>query len=463
MGDSDRYRSRSFWLDTLGDPYEPRPALPGDITADVAIVGAGYTGLWTAYYLTEADPWLRVVILEAEIAGFGASGRNGGWCSASLPTSLDALAARDGRDAALALHRALVDSVDEVGRVADKEDIDCHYAKGGTLTLATAPPHVDRVRAELDSARAFGLGDDEVRWLGPSEARDVLAVEGLRGALWSRHCAALHPARLVRGLAEVVDEERGVRIYEGTPALEIGPKTVRTDRGTVRADVVVRATEGFTAGLAGQHRRLAPLYSLMIATEPLPLSFWESVGWRERQTVTDGRRLIVYAQRTADDRIAMGGRGAPYHFGSAVRPQFDRDERVFTSIRRALAGWFPGLADVAVTHQWGGPLGVPRDWYASVGFERETGLAWGGGYVGDGVAASNLAGRTLADLITGTDSRFVRLPWVNHHSRSWEPEPLRWLGINGGLRLTASSDAAEARTGRPSRVRPWLRTKLMGR
>ena len=147
MGDSDRYRSRSFWLDTLGDPYEPRPALPGDITADVAIVGAGYTGLWTAYYLTEADPWLRVVILEAEIAGFGASGRNGGWCSASLPTSLEALAARDGRDAALALHRALVDSVDEVGRVADKEDIDCHYAKGGTLTLATAPPHVDRVRA----------------------------------------------------------------------------------------------------------------------------------------------------------------------------------------------------------------------------------------------------------------------------------------------------------------------------
>ena len=463
MGDSERYRSRSFWLDTLGDPYEPRPALPGDTTADVAIVGAGYTGLWTAYYLTEADPWLRVVILESEIAGFGASGRNGGWCSASLPTSLEALAARHGRDGALALHRALVDSVDEVGRVADKEDIDCHYAKGGTLTLATAPPHVDRIRAELDAARGFGLGDDEVRWLGPSEARDVLAVEGLRGALWSRDCAALHPARLVRGLAEVVDEERSVRIYERTPVLEIGPKVVRTDRGTVRAGVVVRATEGFTAGIAGQHRRLAPLYSLMIATEPLPRSFWDAVGWRERQTVTDGRRLIVYAQRTADGRIAVGGRGAPYHYGSAVRPQFERDERVFASIRRALAGWFPTLADVTITHQWGGPIGVPRDWYASVGFDRETGLAWGGGYVGDGVAASNLAGRTLADLITGTDSRFVRLPWANHQSRSWEPEPFRWLGINGGLRLTASADAAEARTGRPSRVRPWLRTKLMGR
>jgi glycine/D-amino acid oxidase-like deaminating enzyme len=201
----------------------------------------------------------------------------------------------------------------------------------------------------------------------------------------------------------------------------------------------------------------------MVATAPLPRSFWEHVGWSERQTVTDGRRLIVYAQRTADGRIAMGGRGAPYHFGSAVRPSFDRDERVFDSIRTALAGWFPNLVDVPITHRWGGPIGVSRDWYASVGYEPESGLAWAGGYVGDGVAAANLAGRTLADLITKAESPLVHLPWVDHRSPNWPPEPLRWLGINTGLHLTATADAAEARTGRAARLRPWVQSKILGR
>jgi|SoiMethySBSTD1v2_1073268.scaffolds.fasta_scaffold297649_1 glycine/D-amino acid oxidase-like deaminating enzyme len=463
MADGAFYRSRSFWLETLGDPCAPRPGLTGDLQADVAIVGAGYTGLWTAYYLTELDPWLRVVVLEAEIAGFGASGRNGGWCSASLPTSLAKLAARHGRDDALALHHAMVDTVDEIGRVSDKEDIDCHFAKGGTLTLSTAPPQTDRIRAEIATEHDLGLTDADVRWLGPSEAHDVIAVEGLRGAAFSPHCAAVHPARLVRGLAEVVEEERNVKIFEQTPVLEIGPKVVRTVAGTVRAPVVVRATEGFTATIAGQRRTMAPLYSLMVATAPLPRHFWDAARWTERQTVTDGRHLIVYAQRTADGRIAMGGRGAPYHFASGVQPEFDRDDRVFASITKALGGWFPSLAGVEITHRWGGPLGVPRDWSASVGYDRESGLAWGGGYVGDGVAASNLAGRTLAHLVTGTDSPLVRLPWVDHRSRQWEPEPLRWFGINGGLRLTAAADAAEARSGRPARVLPWLRTRIMGR
>jgi glycine/D-amino acid oxidase-like deaminating enzyme len=463
MADAAFYRSRSFWLDTLGDPCEPRPGLSGDLQADVAIVGAGYTGLWTAYYLSEIDPWLRIVVLDAEIAGFGASGRNGGWCSASLPSSLAKLAARHGRDGALALHRAMVDTVDEVGRVADKEDIDCHFAKGGTFTLSTAPPQTDRIRAEIAAEHDLGLTDADVRWLGPSEAHDLIAVEGLRGAAFSPHCAAVHPARLVRGLAEVVEEERNVKILERTPVVEIGPKVVRTDAGTVRAPVVVRATEGFTATIAGQRRTLAPLYSLMVATAPLPLSFWAAAGWAERQTVTDGRHLIIYAQRTADGRIAIGGRGAPYHFASGVQPAYDRDDRVFASIAKALAGWFPSLADVEITHRWGGPLGVPRDWSASVGFDPASGLAWAGGYVGDGVAAANLAGRTLAHLVTGTDSPLVRLPWVGQRSRAWEPEPLRWLGINSGLRLTAAADAAEARSGRPTRVLPWLRTRLMGR
>jgi glycine/D-amino acid oxidase-like deaminating enzyme len=230
----------------------------------------------------------------------------------------------------------------------------------------------------------------------------------------------------------------------------------------VKADVVVRATEGYTTGLPHHRRALAPLYSLMIATEPLPASFWDAVGWAGRETFADGRHLIIYGQRTADDRIAFGGRGAPYHFGSRVRDGFDRDPATFAELRQVLESLFPALAGVTITHEWGGPLGVPRDWYTSVGFDRTTGLAWGGGYVGDGVGTSNLAGRTLADLVLGLDTELTALPWVGHRSRDWEPEPLRWLGINLGLWLTAGLDRAEARTGKRSRWREQVLHRVLG-
>jgi glycine/D-amino acid oxidase-like deaminating enzyme len=216
----------------------------------------------------------------------------------------------------------------------------------------------------------------------------------------------------------------------------------------VRADIVVRATEGYTPELAGVTRRLIPIYSFIIATDPLPPSFWADVGWRNRETISDGRHLIIYAQRTADDRIAFGGRGAPYHFGSRTSSGFDRDPAVFDELERVLHELFPGTRDVRITHRWGGPLGVPRDWYPSVGINRATGLAWAGGYVGDGVTATNLAGRTLADLILQRETPRTELAWVDHHSRDWEPEPLRWLGVNAGLRLSAAADRRESRAGR---------------
>jgi glycine/D-amino acid oxidase-like deaminating enzyme len=222
----------------------------------------------------------------------------------------------------------------------------------------------------------------------------------------------------------------------------------------------VRATEGYTPGLAGERRAVAPVYSLMVATEPLPPELWEEIGLADRPTFSDGRHVIVYGQRTADDRIAFGGRGAPYHFGSRVRPSQDHEPRVFAMLRETLLGLLPQLRStgggssggVAFTHSWGGPLGIARDWAASVGLDRATGLAWAGGYVGDGVGTSNLAGRTLADLVTGRDTELVTLPWVNHRSRRWEPEPLRWLGINAGLRAMQVADWEERRTGRRSHV-----------
>lgn len=436
-----------YWLSTFD--LTPRAALPGDIDADVAVVGAGFTGLWTAYYLSRADPSLRIAVVEARVAGFGASGRNGGWCSALFPASPAALAHRHGRPAAEAMLRAMESTVDEVGRVAADEGIDCDFAKGGTLTLARTSAQEVRARELVESEASFGV---DVTWLSAAEAERRCGATSVRGGVYTPHCAAIHPGRLVRGLAEAV-ERRGVAVYERTRALALRSGALVTDRGTVRAPVVVRATEGYTPDLPGERRTLVPVYSLMVATEPLPASFWAAAGLAQRETFTDLRRMIVYGQRTADDRLAFGGRGAPYHFGSRVAPDFDRNPRVHQAIEATLVELFPALGPTPpISHRWGGPLGVPRDWTASVGYDRASGLAWGGGYVGDGVGTSNLAGRTLADLITGTTSDLTALPWVGHRSRRWEPEPLRWLGINTARRLTDVADAREHRTGRPSRL-----------
>jgi glycine/D-amino acid oxidase-like deaminating enzyme len=426
----------SYWLSTVDD-LAPGPPLDADLDVDVTIVGAGYTGLWTAYYLARADPALRIAVLEARFSGYGASGRNGGWCSALFPRSVSWLARRYGRDRAVALYRTLESTVDEVGAVTAAEGIDCHYAKGGTVVLARTAAQLDRARASAAEAASFGL-----EWpvlLSPAEAHDRLAATRVLGGTYTPHCAAVHPARLVRGLARAVTR-LGVRIYERTPVTRLGRGRLHSPQGTVRAEVVVRATEAYTSGLPGYRRRLAPLYSLMVATDPLPGPVWDAIGLRERETFSDHRRLIIYGQRTADGRLAFGGRGAPYHFGSRIRPEYDREPRVFDALREALVDLFPVLDGVPVPYAWGGPLGAPRDWMPSVGLDRARGLAWAGGYVGDGVAASNLAGRTLADLIRGADSELTGLPWVGHRSRSWEPEPLRWLGINAGLGAVRVAD-----------------------
>lgn len=396
-------------------------------------------------------------MLEREVAGFGASGRNGGWCSALFPSSLRAVARRYGAAAATLMYAALRDSVDEVGRVVAAEGLDVHWAKGGSVALARSAPQLERARAAVAEAGEFGFGKGDIRLLDPAEASSMVGATGVLGGTYTPHCAALHPGRLVRGLANVA-ERLGVRLYERTPVRHIAGRRADTRYGAVFADVVVRATEGYTAALPGLRRMVAPVYSLMVATEPLPAAFRDGVGLRRRETFTDFRHLIIYGQRTADDRFAFGGRGAPYHLGSRVRTTYDREPAVFAELRRVLVDLFPAVRDAAVTHTWGGPLGVPRDWFPSVGLNRRSGLAWAGGYVGDGVTATNLAGRTLADLVLERESDLVHLPWVNHRSPRWEPEPLRWLGVNAGLRAMTGADAVEARTGRPAR-----RARLAGR
>jgi glycine/D-amino acid oxidase-like deaminating enzyme len=453
---TERYRSRSLWLNNLPASLEPRPPLSGDAQVDIAIVGGGYTGLWTAYYLLRLDPTLRVMVIESEIVGFGASGRNGGWCLGELAAGPDRHEKVAGNDAARRLLRQVFDSVDEVGRVAQREGIDCHFAKGGTIRLARNTAHLTRQREEVEHLQqSFGLTDDDLHMLGSDEARIHLNATGVVGGLFYAHSAALDPARLVRGLGQAA-ERLGATIVEQTTATAIEPGRVITDRGTVEAEVVVRALEGYTSSLAGHQRTLSPLYSLMVATEPLSDDIWSEIGLANRQTFADDRHLVIYGQRTADGRIAFGGRGAPYGFGSKIDPAIERRSRVHDRIVSTLVELLPALQDVAITHHWGGVLGVSRDWFPSIGFDREGGIAWAGGYVGEGVAPSNLAGRTLADLITGTESPRVDLPWVGHRSRKWEPEPLRWAGINAGPGVMRLADRSEARSGKESTLAKWM-------
>ena len=439
-----------LWWEGLPESHSPPENSVCPDAADVVIVGGGFTGLWTAYYLTRDHPSLSVVVLEAEHVGFGASGRNGGWVSALFPVDATTLAARHGATAARALLGELRHTVDEIGDVVAGEGFSgVGFVKGGTVYLARNAAQAARARAAVDSGRAWADGSV---WLTAGEARERLAATTVFGGTFNPHCARIQPRALVDALAGVV-RRRGGFVIEGARVISASPGIVRlADGRSMRARHVIRATEAYSARLARLRRRVAPVYSLIVATEPLPQRVWDTIGLEQREVFSDFRHVVIYGQRTADDRIVFGGRGAPYHFGSAIHPSFDVDERVFTLLRRTITDLLPQLADVSFTHAWGGPLGIPRDWHPSVGYDPLARVGWAGGYVGDGVAASNLAGRTLAELVSGRHTGLVDLPWVGHRSPDWEPEPLRWLGVNAGLHLAGLADLEESWTGRPARL-----------
>ncbi len=425
---------------------------------DVAIVGGGFTGLWTARELLRRDPSLHVAVVEAHVCGFGASGRNGGWASALYPQAAATVIADHGRDAYDHLRHVLQHAVGELGRAAAEDDIDADFVHGGTLYAARTHAQVERLRAEVDHARQIGVSEADLAWLDREEFAERLTITGARGGTFSPHCARLNPARLVRGLATAV-ERLGATIYERSPVTRIEPAdrhgdaVVATAHGSLHARYVVRATEGYTPTVARQRRRVVPLYSLMIATAPQSTDFWESVGLAHYETFADARHVVIYGQRTSDDRIAFGGRGAPYHFGSTVEARFDMNDRVFGLLESTLQELFPGL-DAEVTHRWGGPLAMPRDHSPYVEIDHHRGLAAAGGYTGDGVVLSHVCATALADLIVDpdADTAHTRLPFVNHVNRNWEVEPLRWLGINLGLAAATVADRSENREGHVSRA-----------
>ena len=431
--------SVSFWWGEVGLP-KPRPALLGPTHADVCIVGAGYTGLWTAYYLKKAAPHLRIVILEQRFAGYGASGRNGGWLTNSITGGREQYVKSHGRDAALRFQGEMNDTVDEVIRVASVEGIDADIVKGGEFVVARNAAQYERLKAFAKAEQAWQNTDLEL--LDAKAATARINIQPTSGAAWHPHAARVQPAKLAAGLARAV-EALGVEIYEGTRVSEIAPQQAITDNGTVTAQFVIRATEGFTANLKGQKRAWLPMNSSLVVTEPMSDSVWESIGWEGREVMGDFAHAYMYAQRTADNRIAIGGRGVPYRYGSQTDSDGETPESTVRMLKELLSKFFPATKPVALAHAWSGVLGVPRDWASTVGLDAGTGLAWAGGYVGTGVTNTNLAGRTLSDLILGNRTPITELPWVNHRVRKWEPEPLRWLAVQALYTAYNWADNAE--------------------
>jgi glycine/D-amino acid oxidase-like deaminating enzyme len=458
------YASVSYWLESCGDDLTPRAALEGDAKADVAILGGGYTGLWSAYYLLRDNPGLRVTILESEICGFGASGRNGAWCAPGLNITLGKLEKLHGRERARATYLAVDEAIDEVNRVASAEGIDIDWRRGGELIVARGPHETPQIEASYRNLEKYDLAD-HYQVLDGAALAERIRITKATNALYTPNAAAIQPAKLARGLARVV-ERMGATIHEGTRVTAFrkrqswdGKPALLTEHGEVEADSVVLAGEAFLTQLPGMHRSLIPIWSLIVLTEPLPDDAWAQIGWQAHELIGSPRWTVVYLSRTADGRLLFGGRGAPYRFESPIRPEYDLHEPTHEGLREMAREWFPVLRDYRFTHAWGGAVGMARDWHPTIRHDEKAGVYGAYGYIGHGVSTANLAGRTLAELIARKETERTTLPLVNHRSRSWEPEPFRWIGVRFMQSALARVDRLAEQSGKPPRGRSleeWL-------
>jgi glycine/D-amino acid oxidase-like deaminating enzyme len=444
-----RYQDYSFWLEDSGDALTPRPAMQRSEETDVAILGAGYTGLWTAYYLLLHNPGIKVTIVESEIAGFGASGRNGGWCSPRFPLSASVMSQRWGADAARSVLLALQSAVDEIRDVAQRESIDACFRAAGTLTVARGAHQLPALRASYAAYDKLGLGH-HYQMLNPEQVAERVQVTDVHGGLYTPDGASLHPARLVRGLAQAVERRGGV-IYEQTRVIDFkcgSDARLITEAGALRArKAVIIAGEAYSTRLSGMHRGLLPVYSLICLTEPLTPAQWAQIGWLRGENLASTRNTVVYLTKTHDGRILFGSRGAPYNFASQITDAQDRHAETVALIQRSVIEWFPALAGIRFTHAWGGPVGMPMDWTPAVRFDRDTRIGFAGGYTGQGVSTSNLAGQMLAGMIAGRTTDFESLPFAQRRSHNWIPEPLRWLVVRymqgAFLRIDEAAEAGQ--------------------
>ncbi|MCZ7525647.1 MAG: FAD-binding oxidoreductase [Acidimicrobiia bacterium] len=461
----DLYGSTIYWHETR--PHLPRPALAGRLDVDVAVVGGGFTGLWTAYHLLEADPSLRVAVLEREEIGFGASGRNGGFAMTLLDMGLAHLRRNHGDAAARAAHLAVAGSVEEIGTVVERHGIDCEWVHGGLMVVATNEAQLARVRADLAAAEALDLPG--FRALSAEETRAEVHSPTYLGGLLEDHCAVLNPSRLARGLADVV-ERMGATVLETTDVTAIDEAGARmrvaSPGGEVTAEQVVLATNAWAVATSWFEAKVLPLYTYVLVTEPLTDAQWASVGWERRQGIEDKRNYVHYYRRTADGRILWGGTDGVVHAHHrrrpSIRPDYDRHRGVARKLASTFRRTFPQLAGVRFTHHWGGPVGITARFVPLFGTLVPGRLHYGLGYNGHGVAPTHTGGKILRDRVLGKAGDLSELCFVDAREPAFPPEPLRWISAELTRRALLRQDR-QMDEGRPGAEMDPLLLRLMSR
>jgi glycine/D-amino acid oxidase-like deaminating enzyme len=425
----------SLWQ--KGQSIKCRPALSGSKDFDIAIIGAGFSGLWSAYHLKQLQPELKIAIFEKEYVGFGASGRNGGWASAEYPTSSKRLIKEHGIESYKALRDAITKSIDEIGQIAKQNNWQIDYAKGGSLVFARNKAQLSRISIELDNEHTF---------LNKSQTQELINIPSALGAVYTPHCAALNPFELARSLGSYL-EGIGVEIYEKSAVTKILDKKLEVNGYEITCPISIRATEAFTPRSWMGNRQI-PIYSLMVATEPLPSDVITQIRNNQRATFQEACHLITYAQITGDNRLAIGGRGVRYKLFSRLSERSEIDNRMHSALERRAKSWFPQISQAKFEYRWGGAVALTRRWQAYLNFDRASGRAEIGGYVGDGVTLSYLVAKTLATQISNLKT--PALPFIDQKIGRWEPEPIRYLAVNAGFKATVMADFEEKITNRPS-------------
>lgn len=437
------WQTRSFWMSRR--PYEPGPRLDGSRVADVVIVGAGFTGLWSAIQLTEADPAIDVIVLERETAGYGASGRNGGFAMTMVGRNLHDLVRKVGVTRAKATHLAMRQTLRSIERFCVTEGIDADITHPGLLTVSNGPEQDVRIRQDLRAAERLGL--DDFQPLSGQECKSLVRSERLRMGHFERDSLLVDPAALTWGL-RLAAERRGVRIFEQTPVDDLAEVAgrvthgveARTPFGTVRADRALIATNAYAHAIPALRRFIFTIYAYIIVTEPLTQAQWERVGWEQRMGIEDKRIYPHFHRPTPDGRILWGGRDAPFS-AEGPNPSRERDPRIFRRLEETFRWTFPQLRDVAIDRGWAGPVCGTINCFASAGFlGRSERLAYALGYAGHGVGPSHLVGRIVSSLLLGSHSELTDLPMVSKRPVPLPPGPLRGGMLNLSERVLQRAD-----------------------
>ncbi len=429
------YSDKSFWLAAYG-AYTPNPPVQGDLDVDAAIIGGGFTGLSSAYHLRKYEPSMRVAVLEAEVIGYGASGRNGGFSMTLFGLEPAVTKALFGHQRTVEAHRYMERAVDYVDELVREHHIQSDYWFPGFIRAATTPGYVKRIQHDLEILTSMGISGLE--WWEADKVRSELDSPLFLGGWWEPRCGLLDPAKQARELKRLA-QETGAQVYEETPVTEIKREDkfrLQTPGGAVRAEKIVFATNAYSHLIPQLRSRQVPAFTHMVVTEPLTPQQMDSIGWKNRQGIEDARNLVHYFRLTADNRLAMGGSDVSLAYGKDM--ERDLNPQTFADLERDVVRLFPTLGGIRFTHHWGGPVSVPVDMAPAIGVIGDARAVYSLGCVGHGVSMTHLNGWTVADLVMERQSDRTATWFVNRRMIPWPPEPLRLLAsqaIRGYLRL----------------------------